>query len=522
MKEIQASIDNWTGKDIWQTCNEFIREGVLYKVSNTNKTITHLSNRIANTERRAFLFDSLLILCKPYTKRIVPGRGDNSQLEWRFKERFFIRNIEIIERDDPYVRSNLSNFNVGHGASELSSMTNNYNNNNSLDQSLQSLSISISNISNHTAASSLFNDTNNNTIHAFEISETNKGQSIVLLAKTAEERDSWMSQLLLLNMRPMFERTLDAKLSEEAKKYPLLLPHPSVYKFAIEDNESNILLEDNKSNPNVPLIKGASLLKLIERLTYHKHGDPVFVKIFLTTYRSFCTPPELLKLLIERFKIPEPDAVSCIQAMHYANDELASPTSMAPPAQESSLLNDNETFNDNSSSSPNNTGPTSPTSPTISNNNTLPVMSSDLNISEKQDYREMLKRFRKEYSHPVQFRVVNVIRHWIDKHYYDFERDSQLLDSLNEFLQDELAKSHTKVAKWYHHIRNVLDRKKLQKSTSNEQQPQLSSQDTSTTANNSISPFVTSNIISNFRFNFNNGEEIDLLTVSSFKNYLIL
>ena len=36
-------------------------------------------------------------------------------------------------------------------------------------------------------------------------------------------------------------------------------------------------------------------------------SDPMFMKTFLTTFRSFCSQIELLDLLIERFNIPDPE-----------------------------------------------------------------------------------------------------------------------------------------------------------------------------------------------------------------------
>ncbi|CAH0699619.1 unnamed protein product [Spodoptera exigua] len=152
---------------------------------------------------------------------------------------------------------------------------------------------------------------------------------------------------------------------------------------------------------------GATLLKLVERLTYHIYADLNLVRTFLTTYRSFCSPGELLELLIERFKIPEPSEV------------------YDTPRTAESIES---------------------------------VASSDAEKLSKNTAREDWKRYRKEFQQPVKFRVINVLRHWVDQHFYDFEREPALLERLREFLESVDGKP---MKKWVQSVLKTLQRKRL-------------------------------------------------------------
>ncbi|XP_029454227.1 son of sevenless homolog 2 isoform X2 [Rhinatrema bivittatum] len=287
----------------------------------------------AKHERHVFLFDGLMISCKAnHGQSRLPGY---SSAEYRLKEKFIMRKVHINDKDD----------------------TSEYKN-------------------------------------AFELVSKDEN-TVVFAAKSAEEKNNWMAVLISLQYRSTLDRMLDSVLQQEENEQPLRLPSTDLYRFAEEDSEENILFEDNlQSSIGIPIIKGGTVLKLIERLTYHMYADPNFVRTFLTTYRSFCKPQELLTMLIERFEIPEPEPTEA--------DRLAVEKGEQPIGAD-------------------------------------------------------LKRFRKEYVQPVQLRVLNVFRHWVEHHFYDFERDSELLDRLESFISGVKGKS---MKKWVESIVKIIRRKK--------------------------------------------------------------
>ncbi|XP_026317424.1 protein son of sevenless-like, partial [Hyposmocoma kahamanoa] len=336
--ELAKLVENWDNRDIGQCCNEFIREDTLSKIGP--------GKRIA--ERRAYLFDGLLLLCKPITGLVTvnASAGSVGGVQLKLKEKLHVRKLELVDRADGE---------EGRHLLELCPRV---------------------------------------------------GPPVLLACASCAEKRNWMCDLVMLNTKPMLDRSLDSILLDLERRHPLKLPPARLYRFAVPDSPDNIVLEERQhANAGAPLIKGATLLKLVERLTYHIYADLNLVRTFLTTYRSFCSPGELLDLLIERFNIPEPSEV------------------YDAPRQTDSIES---------------------------------LASTDSEKLSKNTTREDWKRYRKEFQQPVKFRVINVLRHWVDQHFYDFEREPALLARLRAFLEGVDGKP---MRKWVQSVLKTLQRR---------------------------------------------------------------
>ena len=73
------------------------------------------------------------------------------------------------------------------------------------------------------------------------------------------------------------------------------------------DYEGEILY-DKKAD--IPLLRGGTLIALVEQLTRHDRLDSGFNNTFLLTYRSFTTASELFEMLVKRFSTQPPRGIS--------------------------------------------------------------------------------------------------------------------------------------------------------------------------------------------------------------------
>ncbi|CAB4013749.1 son of sevenless homolog 1-like [Paramuricea clavata] len=160
------------------------------------------------SERRVFLLDNLMIFCKQNTRHSSSGPFP----EYRFKEKIFLRKSEVKEQED-------------------------------------------------TAE----------TKHAVDFTD-GEGPIVTIKFKTYQEKEEWMSSIMSVYLKSTLDRLLDKILREHEQATPLRLPSVEEYCFAEEDREDNIVFEEKQNSGGVPVIKGGTLVKLIERLTYHKYS----------------------------------------------------------------------------------------------------------------------------------------------------------------------------------------------------------------------------------------------------------
>jgi len=201
--------------------------------------------------------------------------------------------------------------------------------------------------------------------NAFELVKDDQF-SLIVVTKTEKERTEWLSAFYREISYTKLAYALERVLMQEAFQGPELPPSLRLtveeYRFAAADSPDNILFEIN-DNGGIPLIKGGTVYKLVERLTFDKYADTNYLLQFLLTYRSFMEPMELLNLLIERFNYPTPKNASG---------------------------------------------------------------------QELEDFKEKIRR-------PVQLRVFNVVKNWVDKHYLDFQESKELLKRFLEFVKDDMS-----------------------------------------------------------------------------------
>lgn len=208
-------------------------------------------------------------------------------------------------------------------------------------------------------------------------------------AKNWRHKDEWVSALLILTARKVLTQVAQQEETTYLDFYSLL---PSQYGFTEPDTDSNIRFIDNKSKSytSIPTIAQGTLAKLVERVTYHKYTDLALVKQFLTTFRFFAKPREILELLMQRYDIPLPEDLE---------------------------------------------------------NNTDDIVKI-----------EIKKRLQKEYIKPVQLRVINVMRHWIDYHFDDFEKETELVSIMMGFFE-VCKRKQTTMRKWINPLERTIQRK---------------------------------------------------------------
>ncbi|XP_018646943.1 ras GTP exchange factor, son of sevenless,putative, partial [Schistosoma mansoni] len=358
----------------------------------------------SSSEYIAYLFTGLLLICKWQERRSTPLNPNSVQQSiLRIKYRIPLDLIHITDLP-PIVQPNLIGY-VGHsgpmtpslvGAAVLAATSSNnsysHNNNNTASnmnphEETPTTGLSASNLcwdfcarnanacidSVFLIASEKFNFTN--------LSSSINVNHIRIFLRTPEEKADWIASLLSIQSYRLFIRYIRTLPRLEVS---LRLPSSHIYKFSQPDSMDNIIFETNMPTSIFPpQIRMATLDKLIERLTYPTYFDTRLVNCFLLVYRRVTTSDELLDLLIERFRIPDPEFLPEEWNIEVEQGQLESPA------------------------------------------------------------QHMLKRFRSGYKKRIQSRVIMFLSRWVrNARYYqnDFAPNPRLRQKLLDFLSSIQAR----------------------------------------------------------------------------------
>jgi son of sevenless-like protein len=208
------------------------------------------------------------------------------------------------------------------------------------------------------------------------------------------EKNEWMSALTHMLTKSTFDRKLDMKLKEEEQEIPQLRPHVD-YRFAEDDMDENILFDEREEGKFK-----SSNEALIKACTIHK--------------------------LIERLTYHEYGDPTLVRTFLMTYRSFCSPTKLLD------LLI--ERFH-------------------------IPMSDEVDELEAKKDPLMMkaVKAFKDNYVSPIQLRVVNVLRHWVDFHFYDFQRDQELLTRLQTFISTVKGK---KMQKWVAALSRAVEKKR--------------------------------------------------------------
>eukprot|EP01134_Creolimax_fragrantissima_P003726 CFRG3726T1 len=154
---------------------------------------------------------------------------------------------------------------------------------------------------------------------------------VALITEHEMDHNTWMSHLIYAQQTPnLFRLLTEDRVARGYGSSALTIP-TDLYRFSHPDTHNNMRFESLPTIANasiavnctvatspLPVVKGGTIIKLVERLTYPLYFDIKYLQQFLLTYRSFSTPIQFLSLLQERYDVPDPPYLTPLQNLQFS------------------------------------------------------------------------------------------------------------------------------------------------------------------------------------------------------------